>query len=77
MMPMIVSVTLSTIGLKALPIMTATARSMTLPWEMNFLKPLSMGDLSLCVRAQERPSTSLEGTARPAVAGRCGATGSG
>jgi len=40
---MIVSVTLSTIGLKALPIMTATARSMTLPWEMNFLKPLAWG----------------------------------
>jgi len=33
---MIVSVTLSTIGLKALPIMTATARSMTFVLSHDF-----------------------------------------
>ena len=32
----------STIGAKAPPMMTATARSMTLPWAMKSRKPFSM-----------------------------------
>ena len=38
----ILSVSASMIGLKAAPMMTPTARSMTLPRMMNFLKPSSM-----------------------------------
>src|SRR5690606_24990892 len=46
---MMLDTTALTIAVKAPPMTTATARSMTLPWAMNSLNPLNIGSPCGCV----------------------------